>query len=604
MGRRDVEIDIIGNDRTGRATRSAERNLKSLNDRATGAAQAAGRLAAGVARLATAASVAASAIVPLATGAAATAVAVGRAAAAMAPMLGALPALAAGAVLAKVAMLAIGPAVVAAVKPIAVAWEGVSARVGAVASKGLPELARAFVRLDLPVVERDLKRVAAAVNAVALGYGRWVTSAEGVAAVSEVTARVAATAGLAAPHVDRIAVSLSRLAARGADPAFGRLAPLIGRIADAVVRWADGISAADIAGGMDRAGAAARTFASRMAAVRDVVVWLADHQDQMRAASDALGLIGLAIGAVTGNAAMAGLGAFTLLANHLDTIKIKAGELAGWWSSIWQRINSDPSVAAIRSTLGNLATLIKGDLADAWAGLQVSLRAVATWAQAAWEKLGPKLDEALNNPNVQLGIRTMVQLILQLTVGLAALAVAAGVVAAGIAVAFGLMIAWFTGVFAPAWFGLQARFGHGLAVLLNAAALTAEALGMSELAGKLRTAQRSVEKFVDETNATLAKLRDKTITIKVNAWVNGNLAQIERVAGNANDREGRGARFSSFRGGVEFAAPGGGRATPPVPIVNATTTVLLDGQVIRSIARTEVEHGIDRQAWRARAGRR
>jgi hypothetical protein len=603
MGKRDVEIDIIGNDRTARATRSAARNLgdvdaatKSLTDRAGKAAAAAARLAAGAARLAASAASAASALVPLAAGTAATAVAAGKAAVAMAPLLSLLLAAAAGAVVLKLAAAAIGPAMLTAMQPVTAAWEGMSARIGAIAAKGLPGLARAFVRVNLPVVERDLGRVAAAANIAAVGYGRWITSAAGVAAMGQITSATADAVAEVAPTVDRLAAALTRLAGRAASPAFELLADTIGHLARQTERWVDSISSEGIDQAMLRAGQAVGGFVDRVRALRDVVSWLADHQDQVRAVSDTLAGVGVVLGILTGNPGAVALGTLTLVGNHLDWIKEKAGALVERWQHIWQAIANDQHVIAIRKALGDIATLIGGDLSDAWDGLQRGLEKVAEWAGKAWDQLGPKLAELLKDPKMVLGLRIIAALLVGVAVALAALTIAAGIAVAGIVGFLGALVAWMVGTFGPMILGVFGRILGAFGTLLHVAAIAAAALGMDGLAVRLLQAEQTVKGFVDRANAALDRLRDRTITIDIHATTSGDAAGI-RIA--------RGA-FSGFRGGVALAAdPGGGRTQPPaVPVVHATTTVLIDGREVRAMARTVVTHEIDRQAWRATTGRR
>lgn len=167
----------------------------------------------------------------------------------------------------------------------------------------------------------------------------------------------------------------------------------------------------------------------------------------------------------------------------------------------------------------------------------------------------------------------------------------------------------------------QLDLGNGIPAATAAyeaqiAALEAElrSLGLNQaqidvLLGKYRQIPGNVHTTVtaDGSNAiqALTAVRDieqriqRNITIGVE--VEG-LGQVQTAARAARSI----ARNSAMTG--RWYAPevaGGGRTqSAAVPDVYATTTVLIDGKAVRSVARTEVRAETSRQAWRARVGRR
>lgn len=606
----DVDIDINGHDNTGHATRSASRNvdgldkrLKAIGKRSATVGQAIAKFTRTVGKFASTASAAASTAGPLALGLAKLAIGTAKVSAGLAPLLGLLPALAAGMGVAKVAALAMAPAFVTATKPIAAAWKTVADHVGAVATKGLPALVKAFIKLDLPVVERDLKRVAAATNIVVIGYGKWATSTAGLSALHTIVGSVAGASTQAAPAVTAMAIALSALAARGAGPAFTRIGDAIIRVANAVTRWADSISTSDMLGVLKRVGDAAETFSNKIRMVKDAIMWLADNPDKVKKMSDALAGFGLALGVATGNPIGIALAAFTLLANHLDTVKAAARSAGDTMTGIWKKLSTDPSLIKIRDSVVEIGRAVKADFIAVWDKIEPALKKAASAAELAWKAFGPMIAGFFANAEVRNGIRVIAIAIGVVAVAIAALAIGPVIAIGALVAALAGAAAWIAGAFVKIITVAMTVIGGTFSVLLTIAARAADALGMHGVADKLRGVQKDIDNFVRNANAMLDSLHDKTITVRVNAYVAGNLAQIERVAGSANDRESRG--IGSFRGGLALAAEtGGGRVGPPAPVVNASTTVLLDGQVIRSLARTEITTEMGRQAWRASVGRR
>jgi hypothetical protein len=628
--KRDVEIDVTVDDKTGPGSRSAARNVDELarrvrkasaeaataqrsarqdvdafNARLGDLAKRAGAMAARVAGslgvVAGGAGLTATGMFAAAKASVALAAGAQRAGVALGPLLGALPALAAGAVFARLAAQAMGPALLAAVSPVTEAWRGLSERVGRVAAADVPAVSRAFVRANFPGIERDTTRVAAAVNRSVLAYGRWAASAEGVAAVSAVTGGVAAAADRASPALTRTAIALSGLAGRAAGPVFDRLAGLIERIADKTTKWADSITESGIESALDTVSRAADAFGGKLRMVVDAVKWAADNTDKVRAASDALGALALAIGLGTGNPVAIAVGALTLIGNHYDAIKAKAITMRDKIAEVWGKIGNDPNVIKIKDALKEIKDAIGGDMTAMWDLFKSAVSKAAEAGEKLWNAIGPKVAELMKNKEFQNGVRILAFGLGALTLAILGLAAASLVLSGLVVVALGYLVGWLVGAVSAAFQTFMNAATTAFTTVLRAAADAAEALGMKSVADKLRATANDIEKFVDKVNDALNRI-NKTVVIRLVTIREGQSLDTYRSPGAYELR----TPSQSFRGSVALAdRPGDGRTQPPTaPTVYAQTTVLLDGREIRAAARTVISEAESRTAWRATAGRR
>lgn len=129
------------------------------------------------------------------------------------------------------------------------------------------------------------------------------------------------------------------------------------------------------------------------------------------------------------------------------------------------------------------------------------------------------------------------------------------------------------------------------------------------IGGKLKDAAAAFNDFKNKANAALNGILDEDVNVRVNTtyavygtkgghYVGSTFVPDKKISGAAG-------------GTFAVAAPGGSyRTGGPTPVTvtagpnNISTAVYLDGHVIRSIARTEVNQSASTQAWRARTGRR
>lgn len=379
---RDVEYDIIANDKTARGTRSAIRNATSLKRRIDAATSSTDSWSKSVSRISrvllsavktvarVTASVAAytSLVGPatVATLAAAKAVVTfGKALAGLAPLVAFLPSLAGALALVAGTIRLAAPGLVKALEPITRQFfdaEGeatrLTLRLRELAARGVEPLARQFVRVNFGAIAAGMSRIAVATNSVVVGVGRWLNTTEGQRLIRSITEGTAAAVERLAPKVTAAAIALGRLAGRAGDRAITGLADLIGRTLDAFTRWANSTSIRDIQQAVSDLSGYLDRLRNAFHAVRDIGKWMAENEGKVRAFATALGVLGVALGILTGNPFAVAIAGFTLLVTNWDKVRSKLSGAAEWWSGIWTRIKNDPAIQGlVQAVVGHFQRL-------------------------------------------------------------------------------------------------------------------------------------------------------------------------------------------------------------------------------------------------------
>ena len=150
---------------------------------------------------------------------------------------------------------------------------------------------------------------------------------------------------------------------------------------------------------------------------------------------------------------------------------------------------------------------------------------------------------------------------------------------------------------------MVAGFGRHIAGLLRTAAKGADAIGMDGAAKKLRATASAIEASTRGIQNSINSLTGKTVTVRVNTVYKVYKPKNSPGAGFG----GAGLMLDSAAGWMSAAA-GSFTTGGPAPVVNVaapdvTTTVLIDGQEVRAIARTVVGEQLGRSATRAKYGR-
>jgi hypothetical protein len=656
---RDVTIDILARDKTERATRAATKNFSGLQrqvseyskqvksaDSGSGkfaktlftVAKAAGKVAAGVAG-------AVSLVGPLTTGVLAAAkatVVLGHGLAGLAPALAILPAIAGGLGLIKLAAVLIGPALAKALSPIKAAFfdaDGnatkLTKHIQQLAVRGVQPLARELLRLDLPTVKLGLERIAKAANGVFLGVGNWLKTTEGQQLVRDITQQTAAASERLAPHVTAAAIALGRLATKGSDPGIKGLGDLIGRILDRFTAWANSTTIDDIKASLSDFSALFGRLRDGYQVLRDVGQWMQGNQGKVKSFSNTLAAAAIAVGAATGNLPALILGAFSLLANNWDEVKVWLAGVKSWWSETWYAISHDANVTA-------LAAAVRGLFGDIGKAVGPAMQQFREQVGPAFEQLGitirTKLLPALTDfitaarPWVAWFVEhALPQVVAVITFIVEYLSGVVTVVAGVLTILSGLL----SGDWSKIWKGVKEIFA-GWGMIIQAAIkgfFTAvfndwsgftSALGRLWEVGIVKWLGNKVAALVgwfQEVGRSFGKALGQGIS---DSWgaVQDALSGLLGKAKSAIPSALRGAfgfrldvgvggwhpaqAAAAFAGGGSFATgTGGGRVGGPTPVsVSSRVEVSLDGQPFRNMTARSITDAEKRTAWRERVGRR
>ncbi len=290
-------------------------------------------------------------------------VAAGKAAAAAAPLLAFAPGLVGGFLLLKTTLTTVGKAMGEALEPVRRAFQRTNEAVSRLAKEGLTELSREFVKVNMPSITLAMGRIAVAANGVVREIGAWVNSAAGMDLIWKTTDGTASAFEKAAPHISKAAIALGNMAGR-ADIVglMDRLGTAVGRVADKFSGWADSVSSSDIKGALDKVSKATESVREKLAALREIIGWLAENQDKVKAFSNALAVIGIAIGILTGGWIAVAIGAFTLLLNNFDLAKKGLSVLSDTWSSVWQGITTNAAFLALKAAVTELFRAVQAEV--------------------------------------------------------------------------------------------------------------------------------------------------------------------------------------------------------------------------------------------------
>lgn len=589
---RDVIIRILGHDHTGAATRSAARNFARLR----------ANIARMMVQLTTYLTAFGSLLGPILNGFAAMSTAVGELVADLWPLLATLPAIAAAMTLVIGTIRMGAPAMGAALRPIGRAFAGIRDEIGELASAGLGRLARGFVRVNFPAIRDSMERLAVATNRVVRGVLGWLNTIDGQRTVRTVTEATASAFERLGPQVSNLVVSLGRMTRRVGDPAIRAFAGLLGTIADRVARWANGVTRADVLNAIQRLKSVSSATADAWRDIKDAVEWLTEHRGQITAASDAVAVAGLALGLATGNLPAVVAASATLLLNHFDWFRERLADAGKWIGQTWQKIAQNPWIQRIKAAFEDIGGYIRGDFSRAWKYLSGRIDELKESFSEAWETVGPFIERVLRNEDVRNGLR-----MIALGVGAAAtafiiFAVAVGSAAAIITAALGAVIAWLVGNFVRGIAGVIDKVLGAFAWMARGIAAAVRPFN-ENLANSLENAATTADRAADRIRNALNGIHGVTIPINVITQVNGRQASVSDMGRIiAGSTRGQAIRFS---GGQSFSmGTAGMQRTQAASPVAVTSQVFLDGQPFYAMTTNAVAAAVDRQAWRARTGRR
>jgi len=557
----DIDINIVARDFASRIIDEVSRSLRRAGDDADKSgnkfkdfgskAVAMGRAVASAGAMVAALGSLAGPLTSSLVGAGKALAALGRAGVSLLPLAAFLPSLVGAGLLVKTTFTAMGPAIVKALQPIGDAFMKVNAKVGDLAAKHVPELAKSFVKVNMPNIAAAMDRIAVATNGVILGVGKWINSAAGQELIRWLTAAVATQFERLAPKIEAAAIALLQLAGRAGAVAITGLGKVIGEIVDAFTRWARGTSVQDINKALDDLAGYGRKIKSVFEALRDVGKWMVDNQATVKKFSDALAGLGIVLGAITGNWVAVAISSFSLMTNNLNTTRTAVTAVKDWWSTTWSAVSNDPSVKAIWQLLKDIAFTIKGDLTSAWNVLWPQLQKLGKFAQDAWVQIGPLVVGFFKDPNVIAGIKQIAYVIAGLVLAFAAMAIGSTIAIAAITAVLAGFTTWMLGVWTKTIGAAVATvvqlFGE---MLIGMGRMTSVIPGMGSVGAAMVRAGQSAENTaakIRNLGAAISALQSKTIT--VTTVINNVVNTITQSSSGATISGGGTVQHAFARGG-------------------------------------------------------
>lgn len=309
--------------------------------------------------------------------------------AAVAPAAASLLPLAAGLAAVKGTVLLAGPAILRALAPISAAFMGtaqtvggrktmvggIQEEVGKLASRGLPALAREFVKVNFPAIRSNMLYVADAINGVVLSVGKWINSAAGQRAIAASVGNVAEAVHQLAPDVSKLAIAFLNLFGRtaGDTRAIDGLATGLQRAMGGATRFLDSLTPAKI----DAAWAALGRFAGGVQGfvaqipgwagqVMGMVRWWRAHAEQIQHVRDVLAVVAVVVGVATGGWIPALVAGVSLLVAHWDQVSGALSRAKRWLGGTSDEAETTRGVIhSLKGAVGDLWSWFNGKLLPA-----------------------------------------------------------------------------------------------------------------------------------------------------------------------------------------------------------------------------------------------
>lgn len=357
--------------------------LKSAAGAGLGGARVVGGAGAAAAGLASLAGPAVSGMVAFGK----AAVVAGKAVAGLAPLAATLPALAAGFALVVGTAKMAGPAIGKELSPIAEAFTGIQDKIGQIASKGLRDLSKEFVRVNFPAISKAMQDIAGDMNTVLRVVGKWINSASGQQMIRDITEATAAATDKLDGRVARLAISFGELVKRVGPRAITGAADALAKLAESTIKWLDSIDGSDIDGAMKSLGGWGQKAKDVFNVLKDVGSWMADNEGKVKAFSNVIAGLAIVVGAATGNVFAVLAGGASLAINNWDGLKKSVGGTGDAFKKIAQDQHVKGIFQSIREGWKGFVDSFRevidnGGLREKWKGLVDSLK-------EAWDEWGP-----------------------------------------------------------------------------------------------------------------------------------------------------------------------------------------------------------------------
>lgn len=376
---------------TKRASEQHSRDLERLADRfkhlgtnALNAAQAVGRSGATIAAVASLAGPAISGLL----GTAKAVAAVGKGLATLPPLAAALPSLIGGFALVVGTVKMAGPAIGKALMPIGDAFKNIQGRVGALASRGLPELARGFVKANFPAIRKAMLDIAESINFVTRETGAWINSKSGQQAIRQITEATSKAMRELAEPLSSVVFSFGEMVKRIGGRAIGGAATAMDKLAGATARWMDSIDNADIDTALRSLTGWGGKLRDTFVALRDVGRWMADNEEKVKHFSDVVAGTAIVLGIATGNWVAVLAGSFSLAVNHWDELK-KAFSDTGPIKKTFESLRNDPHLRDWAESVRAAFDGFRDSFNEATKDIGPKFVKLIEQLKVAWDEWGP-----------------------------------------------------------------------------------------------------------------------------------------------------------------------------------------------------------------------
>lgn len=270
------------------------------------------------------------------------------------------------------------PAIVKAFEPVISQFRATDKETGALAkrvqdlaTRGLKPLAEQFVKVNLPTIGSAMERIGKAMNGVLVSTGKWINSTAGQSLIRTISEGTASAMEKLAPKVSAVVIAFGNLANRAGDGAITGLADVIGRILDKMTEWANSTSAEDIKGSLSALAGFGQKVKDAFLFLRDVGQWMQENQGKVKALSDALGVLGIALAIFAGGPVIgAVIGALSILINHWDDVRGAFEGAKAWWDETWKSLNANANFAAFKKSISDFIAAILPPLRSMWEQIQ------------------------------------------------------------------------------------------------------------------------------------------------------------------------------------------------------------------------------------------
>ncbi len=552
-----------------------------------------GPAVAGFASFGTVALTAAPPVISLGLHVAALGVKVARFAGTVAPAAASLLPLAAGLAAVKGTILLAGPAIMKSLGPITAAFMGTSKTVGGkktmvgglqeeigkLASRGLPALAREFVKVNFPAIRSGMDYIAQSINGIVVAVGKWINSTTGQRAIAASINNISEAFADLAPDISKLAISFLNLFGRtaGDTRAVDLLATGLNRAIGFAIRFMDSLTPAKIDAAWSAIGRFAggvQDFVSKIPGwagqVMGAVRWWRAHAEQIQHVRDVLGVVAVVVGVATGGWIPALIAGVSLLVAHWDDVTGALQRVQHWFSGTSDEASTTRGViAALQGAVGDLWSWFKGKLLPA---LERAGQAILPALRDAVHSVSDNLAKNKDIVGKVQGVLTALGIVLTEAV----IPALTWMFQQGLPLVtdqFNTMLTIVNKVVLP---GIRV-FTHlvldQIGAVIHGAAALADAFGLP-LAGKLKEAARKFDRFRDQVNGALSGITDQKVS----------------VTATIGYTTGKGTASAGLK--VGYRARGGPITGPGGPRDDRVPAMLSNGEYVVNAAATARHRGL------------